>query len=45
MSVSITEFISTMKTVNDSSDGDIFVGMFWAVLISIPLWSLIFLAL
>ena len=50
MSVNTTESISTMKTVNDSSNGDTlrycvapFVGLFWGIIFSIPFWTLIFL--
>ena len=45
MSVKTTVFISTMKTENDSSDGNFFVGVFWSISLAIPLWILIFLAL
>jgi hypothetical protein len=45
MSMNTTEFISTMKTDNDSSDGNFFVGVFWGISLGIPLWILIFLAL
>ena len=45
MSVNTTVFISTMKTANDSSDGNFFVGVFWSITLAIPLWILIFLVL